>query len=64
MYPNKDPLREFPQIRVPYYGILMIRILLLRVLYSGPLFTETPKQGSFKGYHKGSVRALCALGFN
>ena len=28
--------------RVPYFGILIIRILLLRVLYRGPLFSETP----------------------
>ena len=33
---------EFPKIRVPYLGVLMIRILLFRVLYWGPLFSETP----------------------
>ena len=33
---------EFPKIRVPYFGVLIIRILLFRVLYSGPLFSETP----------------------
>ena len=25
-------LREFPKIRVPYFGVLIIRILLFRVL--------------------------------
>ena len=27
---------------VPYFGVLIIRILLFRVLYWGPLFLETP----------------------
>ena len=27
---------------IPYFGVLMIRILLFRVLYWGPLFSETP----------------------
>ena len=27
---------------VPYFGVLIIRILLFRVLYWGPLFSETP----------------------
>ena len=26
---------------VPYFGVLIIRILLFRVLYWGPLFSET-----------------------
>ena len=26
-------LRDFPKIRVPYFGVLIIRILLFRVLY-------------------------------
>ena len=34
--------REFPKIGVPYLGVLTIRILLFRVLYWGPLFSETP----------------------
>ena len=33
---------EFPNIGVTYFGVLIIRILLFRVLYSGPLFSETP----------------------
>ena len=33
---------EFPKIEVPYFGALIIRILLLGVLYQGPLFSETP----------------------
>ena len=33
---------EFPKTGVPYYGDLIIRILLFRVLYWGPLFSETP----------------------
>ena len=33
---------EFPKIGVPYFGDLIIRILLFRVLYWGPLFSETP----------------------
>ena len=27
---------------VPYFGVLIIRILLLRTLFKGPLFSETP----------------------
>ena len=27
---------------VPYFGVLILRILLFRVLYWGPLFSETP----------------------
>ena len=30
------------KILVPNVGVLIIRILLLRVLYSGHLFSETP----------------------
>ena len=35
---------SFRQLGVPYSWVLriMIRILLFRVLYSGPLFSETP----------------------
>ena len=33
---------DFPKIRVPYFGVLIVRILLFRVLYWGPLFSETP----------------------
>ena len=33
---------DFPKIRVPYFGVLLIWILLFRVLYSDPLFSETP----------------------
>ena len=36
------PIWDFPKIRVPYLGVLMIRILLFRVLYWGPLFSEPP----------------------
>ena len=27
---------------VPYFGVLIVRILLFRVLHQGPLFSETP----------------------
>ena len=37
---------EFPRIRVPYFGVLIIRILLFRVLHQGPLFSETPSEAS------------------
>ena len=33
----------FPKLRVPYFGVLIIGVLLFRVLYWGPLFSETPK---------------------
>ena len=32
-----NPIWDFPKIRVPYFGVLIIRILLFRVLYKGPL---------------------------
>ena len=31
--PTLDPIWDFPKIRVPYFGVLTIRILLFRVLY-------------------------------
>ena len=36
---------EFPKIGAPNFGVLIIRILLLRVLYWVPLFSETPISG-------------------
>ena len=36
------PIWDFPKIRLPYFGVLIIRILLLGVLYEGPLSSETP----------------------
>ena len=33
----------FPKIRVPDFGVLIIRILLFSVLYWGPLLSETPE---------------------
>ena len=33
---------EFPKIGVPYFGVLITRILLFGVLYWGPLLSETP----------------------
>ena len=33
---------DFPKIRVPYVGVLIMRILLFRVLSSGPLFFGNP----------------------
>ena len=33
---------DLPKFRVPYFGVLFIRILLFRVPYYGPLFSETP----------------------
>ena len=39
-------LGSFRKLGVPYFGVLMIRILLFRVLYWGPLFSETPTPGA------------------
>ena len=39
---------DFPKIRVPYLGVLIISILLFRVLYLGPLFSETPIFSSWR----------------
>ena len=33
---------SFRKLGVPHFGVLIIRILLFRVLYQGPLFSETP----------------------
>ena len=47
---------------VPYFGVLLIRILLFRVLYQSPLFAETPMwrseglEASFKGSLEGCRR--------
>ena len=32
----------FRKLGVPYFGVLIMRILLFRVLYWFPLFSETP----------------------
>ena len=42
----KAPIWEFQKTRVAYFGALIIRSLLCRVLYWGPLFSETPIFGS------------------
>ena len=36
----KAPIGEFPKIKGTLFGVLIIRILLFRVLYEGPLFLE------------------------
>ena len=47
---GKGPHGSFRNLGVPYFGVLIIRILLFRVLYSGPLFPVTPKSSeSFAG---------------
>ena len=38
----RDMGGSFRKLWVPYLGVLIIRILLCRLLYSGPLFSETP----------------------
>ena len=43
-YP-KGPMQLYGSFRkfgVPYFGVLIIRILLFRVVYQVPLFSETP----------------------
>ena len=47
---------EFPKIREPDLGVLIIRILLSRVLYWGPLFSETSSIAS-EGKHLGLTEA-------
>ena len=37
----KDPYKGVSEIRGPYFGVPIVRILLFRVLYLGPLFSET-----------------------
>ena len=39
---------SFRKLGVPYLGVLIIRILLFRVLYRGPIFSETLKWQSYK----------------
>ena len=34
---------DFPNIRVPYFGVLIIRILLFRARQQGPQHPETPR---------------------
>ena len=33
---------SFRKLGIPYFGVIITRILLFRVLYWGPLFSETP----------------------
>ena len=38
---------EFPEVRgTLFWGVLIIRILLFRVLYEGPLFSQFDLEGS------------------
>ena len=37
-----DLYGSFRKLGVPFWGVLIIRILLFRVLYWCPLFSETP----------------------
>ena len=53
-------LWEFPKIRGTIFGVLIIRILLLRVLYSDPLFLETPLIYGLKKV--GYAGSRCGLG--
>ena len=41
--PFKKSFKGFGKFGVPWFEVLIIRIRLLRVLYQGPLFSETPK---------------------
>ena len=43
LVPFRDYLMGFfRKVGVPYFDVLTVRILLFRVLYWGPLFSETP----------------------
>ena len=48
------------KLAVPYLGVLIIRITLFRVLYCGPLFSETPIS-VFAGCWLCSVRLCLSL---
>ena len=39
---------SFRKLGLPYLGIFVIRTLLFRVLYQGPLFSETPILGVYR----------------
>ena len=41
---SQSNLWEFAKIGVPYFGVIIIRILPFRVLYWRPLLSETPLQ--------------------
>ena len=58
---NQDIYGSFRKFRVRYFGIRIIRILLFRVLYPGPLFSETPilvSVGGLLGFACWGVRML------
>ena len=48
---------SFRKLGVPDFGVLIIRILLFRVLYLGPLFSETPTY--YTGLTAKGPRGLC-----
>ena len=63
-------IREFPKLGEPYFGVLIIRILLFRgTILRVPLFSETPirvpfgdLEGSCKGsLIRGSIKGLGVL---
>ena len=45
-----DDTGSFRKLGVPYFGVLIIRILLFRALYLGPLFSEIPISGCGRGF--------------
>ena len=48
---------EFPKIRGPSFGVLIIGILLFRIMFYGPLFSETPIY-QVVGYNTGFIGAF------
>ena len=48
---------NFPNFRVPYFGVLIIRILLFRVLYQGPPIFGNPAMADIPwGYLESLIR--------
>ena len=43
------PCGSFRKLGIPYFRAVIVRILLSRVLYWGPLSSETPKYYGFGG---------------
>ena len=53
------PYESFPKLGIPYFGVLIMRILLFRVLYSGPLFRYSPILESRGSYLATAIMKMC-----
>ena len=55
---DRVPCGSFRTLGIPYFGVLIVRIVLFRVLCSGPLFSETPMSPPVLKLSKSVIRSM------